>query len=60
MENLQRFVSQPSYEKNGWEVARFYEKQQNYIPLKGEIYPTKKQAQERAAELNKEYEEENN
>lgn len=41
MENLQRFVSQPSYEKNGWEVARFYEEQQNYIPLKGEIYPTK-------------------
>ena len=35
------FASQPSYDKFRWEVARYCEEQQNYIPIEGEIYPTK-------------------
>lgn len=58
MADMQMFVSQPSYDKFGWEVARYCEEQQNYIPIEGEIYPTEKQAKERAAELNQQFKEE--
>ena len=58
MADMQMFVSQPSYDKFGWEVARYCEEQQNYIPIEGEIYPTEKQAKERAAELNQQHKEE--
>ena len=58
MADLQIFVSQPSDNEFGWEVARYSEAQQNYIPVKGEIYPTEKQAKERAAELNQQFKEE--
>jgi len=58
MAELQMFVSQPSYDKFGWEVARYCEEQQNYIHIEGEIYPTEKQTKECAAELNQQHKEE--
>ena len=58
MADMQMFVSQPSYNEFGWEVARYSEALQNYIPIKGEIYSTEKQAKERAAELNQQHKEE--
>lgn len=58
MEEMQMFVSQPSYEEYGWEVARYNEAQQNYVPLNGENYPTEMQAKGSAAELNQQYEDE--
>lgn len=52
-QEMQKFVSQPSDTSDGWEVARYCEEQKNYIPLKGELYPTECLAIERAKELNK-------
>lgn len=47
--------SQPSDTLSGkYEVAKYSEKDSNYIPIKGEIYPTKETTEERAHELNKE------
>lgn len=52
---IQLYVSQPSDTLSGkYEVAKYSEKDSNYIPIKGEIYPTKETAEERAHELNKE------
>lgn len=52
---IQLYVSQPSDTHLGmYEVAKYSEKDSNYIPIKGEIYPTKEVAEERANELNKE------
>ena len=58
MADLQIFVSQPSDNEVRWEFANYCEAQQNHIPAKGEIYPTEKQAKERAAELNQQHKEE--
>ncbi|RGK57815.1 hypothetical protein DXD04_03035 [Phocaeicola plebeius] len=56
MENkIQMYVAQPSDKQLGmYEVAKYSETDSNYIPIKGEIYLTKKAAEERAHELNKE------
>lgn len=52
---IQLYVSQPSDTQFGmYEVAKNSAKDNNYIPLKEEIYPTEKAAKERAHELNKE------
>lgn len=57
---MQIFNSQPTEEGHIYPycVARLNPKGTNYIPLRGEEYPTKKDADERAAELNRIYEEE--
>lgn len=54
---MQKYSSQPS-EKGGYEVIRWNELLNKWESIKGEIYPTEEQSQKRAAELNKEYEEE--
>ncbi len=56
---LQKFVSQPTEPGHISPccVARINSDGNGYTPLKGEEYPTKKDADERAAELNKENEE---
>lgn len=56
---LQKFVSQPTELGHvlPYCVARRNPDGNGYTPLKGEEYPTKKDADERAAELNKENEE---
>lgn len=52
---IQLYVSQPSDTQFGmYEVAIYSAKDNNYIPLKEEIYPTEEAAKERAHELNKE------
>jgi hypothetical protein len=52
---IQLYVSQPSELQLGkYEVAKYSGKESNYIPIKGEVYLTKEQAEERACELNKE------
>jgi len=52
---IQLYVSQPSDTQLGmYEVAKYSEEDSNYIPIKGEIYPTKAAADGRANELNKE------
>lgn len=53
------FVSQPTEEGHIFPycVARLSPKGTNYIPLRGEEYRTKKDADERAAELNRIYDE---
>ena len=51
---IQLYVSQPSYTYLGmYEVAKYSEKCGNYIPINGEIYQTKAEADGRASELNK-------
>lgn len=54
---MQKFVSQPS-DNGGYEVAKWNEIQQQYIPMQGEVYPDENEANERAQQINKEYEEE--
>ena len=52
---IQMYISQPSDTQLGmYEVAKYSEKDNNYIPITGEIYPTKSAADRRANELNKE------
>ena len=52
---IQMYVAQPSDKQLGmYEVAKYSVTDSNYIPIKGEIYLTKKAAEERAHELNKE------
>ncbi len=52
---IQLYVSQPSDIYSGmYEVAKYSEKERNYIPMDGEIYPTAAAAEERAHELNEE------
>lgn len=54
--NEQIFVSQPSDKHRGmYEIAKFSEKDDNYIPLRGEIYFTEDEAKQRAHELNEQY-----
>lgn len=54
---IQIFVSQPSDKKLGmYEVAKFSKEANDYIPLKGELYISRGEAENRAYELNKEYE----
>lgn len=57
--NIQIYVCQPT--ELGCTmpfcVAKLNPQGTNYIPLKGEMYPTEKQAKERASELNRIYEE---
>ena len=55
-EKMQRYVSQPS-DDGRYEVAVFCEDKNNYIPLKGETYPTKEESDKRASELNKQHKE---
>ena len=56
---IQIYVSQPT--ESGCEmtycVAKLNHQGTDYIPLKGEVYLTEEQAKERAAELNRDYEE---
>lgn len=52
-EKLQTYVSQPSEDMTGWEVAKFCDELSNYVPIKGEFYVTEELAKERASELNK-------
>lgn len=56
-EKLQTYVSQPSEDMAGWEVAKFCDELSNYVPIKGEFYLTEELAKERASELNKTVEE---
>ena len=55
-QKMQRYVSQPT-EDGRQEVAVFCEDKNDYVSLKGEIYPTKDEADKRASELNKQYKE---
>lgn len=53
---IQIFVSQPSDKKLGmYEVAKFSKEANDYIPLKGELYISKGEAESRAHKLNEEY-----
>lgn len=55
---LIKIVSQPSYRNCGkYEVAKYSEKDNNYLPIKGELYLIEEQAKDRAKELNKMVEE---
>lgn len=55
---IQKFISQPSDSNLGkYEVAKYSEKDNNYIPIKGELYLVEEQAKDRAKELNKMVEE---
>lgn len=55
---LKNFVSQASYSNLGkYEVAKYSEKDNNYIPIRGELYLVEEQAKDRAKELNKMVEE---
>lgn len=50
---IQIFVSQPSDKKLGmYEVAKFSKEANDYIPLKGELYISRGEAENRAYELN--------
>lgn len=49
---MQKFVSQPS-DNGGYEVAKWDEIQQQYIPMQGEVYPDENEAIEHAQQLNK-------
>lgn len=51
---LQEYVSQPSDRNYGkYEVAKYSEKDNNYIPIKGELYLVEEEAKDRADELNR-------
>lgn len=53
--DFQPYVAQPSEKNLGmYEVAKYSEKERNYIPIKGEVYLTQEQAAGRAHELNME------
>lgn len=56
---MQIYVSQPTEKGHIYPycVAKLNPKGTDYTPLRGEEYPTKKDADERAAELNRIYEE---
>lgn len=53
---IQIFISQPSDKYLGmYEVAKFSKEANDYIPLKGELYISKGEAESRAHKLNEEY-----
>ncbi len=53
---MQKFVSQPS-NNGGYEVAKWDEIQQQYIPVPEEVYPMEELAHSRAQQLNEDYRE---
>lgn len=55
---LQKYVSQPSDSNwSKYEIAQYSEKDNDYIPIKGELYLVEEQAKDRAKELNRMVEE---
>ncbi len=51
---MQTYVSAPKGDMSGWYVVEKWNTiEQQYYPLKGEVYPTEEQAKERATELNR-------
>lgn len=54
---MQKFVCQPNLDGK-FEIARWDEIEKQYVPMKREVYPDENKANERAQQLNKEYEEE--
>ncbi|MBM6759458.1 hypothetical protein [Bacteroides mediterraneensis] len=55
---LPKYASQPSVSNWGkYEVALYSEKDNDYIPIKGELYLVEEQAKDRAKELNRMVEE---
>ena len=55
---LQKYVSQPSDSNWGkYEIAQYSEEDNDYIPIKGELYLVEEQAKDRAKELNRMVEE---
>ena len=55
---MQKYVSQPSYD-GGYEVARWDEIKEDYLPIRGNSNLSKETAELRAKQLNEEYENEN-
>jgi len=57
MEFMQKFVCQPNIDGN-FEIARWNENEEQYVPIPGEVYFYEKEAENAARKLNVEYEKE--